>query len=73
MPVMGLLKRYRARWKNRRMQLATQQLEADRHIDDLAGRNPATDGITGEYYASRRALGGILNPRAKTTTEWRGD
>jgi hypothetical protein len=70
---MGVVRRLRNAWRNRRRELAMKQVEADRAIEDLATKDPATDGVTGEYYASRRALGGILNPKAKTKTEWRGD
>lgn len=73
MPCMGILKRYRARRKNRRMQLAMQQIEGDRLVNDLSAQNPVTDAFTGEYYASRSAMGRLLNPKARSTTEWRGD
>lgn len=61
----------RRRWKARRWELAKHQLEADRGVPDLP--SPETDAISGMIYESHRALGGMLNPKAKTTTEWRGD
>jgi len=68
---MGFLRRARQRWRARRFELARQQLEAERAVPDLA--SPKTDAISGEVYESRRALGGFLNPKAKTHTEWKGD
>jgi hypothetical protein len=70
---MGPLGRYLARRKARRMDLAMKQIEGERLIEDLAAQNPATDAFTGEYYASRSAMGRLLNPKAKSKTEWRGD
>lgn len=68
---MRLLRRVRARWRARRWELAGKQIEADRAVPDLP--SPETDSITGMYYEGQRALGGMLNPKAKTHTEWRGD
>jgi hypothetical protein len=55
------------------MDLAMKQIDGDRLVHDLSAQNPATDAFTGEYYASRSAMGRLLNPKARSTTEWRGD
>jgi hypothetical protein len=55
------------------MDLAMKQIEGERLVNDLSGQNPATDAFTGEYYANRSAMGRLLNPKARSTTEWRGD
>jgi len=68
---MGILRRVRQRWTARRLELAKKQLEAERGVPDLP--SPRTDAISGEIYESHRALGGLLNPKAKTRTEWKGD
>ena len=70
---MGRVRAWRARWTARRLQLAMKQIEADRDIHDLADGNPRTDGVTANYYQGQRALGRLLNPKATSDTEWRGD
>lgn len=70
---MGPLGRLLARRRARRMDLAMKQIDGDRLVHDLSQQNPVTDAFTGEYYASRSAMGRLLNPKAKSTTEWRGD
>lgn len=71
MPGMGMLRRLREKWRARRFELATKQLEAERAVPDLP--SPKTDAISGEAYESARAQSGFFNPRAKTHTEWKGD
>ena len=70
---MGPLRKLRARWRARRQELPYKQIEADRAVPDLKDQDPVTDGVTGTTYAGQRALGAMLNPKAKSRTEWRGD
>ena len=71
MRLMIIVSSLRRRWASRRWALAQKQLEVDRAIG--ADGSPATDAFTGQHYEGGRALGRFLNPKAKTTTEWRGD
>ena len=70
----------RARWLARRKELAFKQLEADvihgvhPELDPRGtafGAGP--DAIAGRHAMEQQARGGLLNPKAKTTTEWKGD
>jgi len=71
--VMGVIGRWRNRWRARRRDLALRQIEADRVVDDLDASSTTGGVFGGQHYAHRKALGGFLNPRAKSQTEWRGD
>lgn len=68
---MRFLGRVRQRWTARRNALAMGQLEGDQVRQ--VGQHPATDAVTDLHQQSARALGGLLNPKATTKTEWRGD
>jgi hypothetical protein len=57
----------------RRLDLAMKQIEADRDVHDLADGNPRTDGLTANFFVGQRALSRVLNPKATSDTEWRGD
>lgn len=61
----------RRRWAARRWELAQGQLQG-MGVHDV-GREPATDALTGRHALEARARGGLLNPKATTTTDWRGD
>ena len=72
---MSVFRRMRNRWNARRRELAMKQVEADLSGTGIAhaDKDPSTDAFSGEHYASQRALGRFLNPKATTRTEWRGD
>ena len=55
------------------MRLATDQIESDRGINSSLSESLSPDPFTGSHYMGQRALGRLLNPKAKSQTEWRGD
>jgi hypothetical protein len=70
---MGALGRLRNRWTARRMRLAMDQIESARDTNSGLSENLSPDAFTGSHYMGMRALGRLLNPKAKSHTEWRGD
>jgi hypothetical protein len=74
------MKRLLARWRDRRRELAMKQLEAEVVRDvhpELDARGTAfgagPDAVASRHAMEQHALGSVLNPKARTTTEWRGD
>ena len=67
-----MIKALRAKWLSRRRELAMKQLEAEANTPDPAAI-PLSDMMTTGHFMSQQALGGFLNPKAKTKTEWKGD
>lgn len=66
------LTRLRARWSARRQQLAFSQLEAERDVGTM-GDAPAVDAFTGRHLEGAKALQRMINPKAVSKTEWKGD
>ena len=69
-----------ARWQARRRELAFKQLEADvvKGVHpELDARGTAfgagPDAVASRHVMEQQALGSLYNPKAKTTTEWKGD
>ncbi|MCU1592760.1 MAG: hypothetical protein JWO12_152 [Frankiales bacterium] len=67
-----MLRTLRARWLARRRDLAMKQLEADRNTPDPTAIGH-TDATSTMLYLGNESLSRILNPKAKTKTEWKGD
>lgn len=68
------------RWRARRRDLALKQLEAEVVHDvhpELDARGTAfgagPDAVASRHAMEQLARGSVLNPKARTTTEWKGD
>jgi hypothetical protein len=70
---MNNLRKLRARWAARRFQLARDQILAERTMHDPNAEVADLDAFTGSYVIQHRALNRVLGPKAKSSTEWRGD
>lgn len=70
---MGVIRKLRTRWIDRRDGLATDQIMAERITPDPTAELLKLDATTGSFVAQHRALNRLLGPKGKSSTEWRGD